>query len=178
MKLFAKAWLVAVALACVTAYSPKAAPATVGEKAPNFSLVQFDGKVFTLRDYRGGWVIITFWSVDCAPCVAELPDFAAFARSRAAVAKVAAVNVDNAARDSVKEYVYALEYKDDLIWLCDPSARIWKKFTTGKSPGDDSYPLPFTVAVDPSGKVADVFVGKREDLSRYLAGIIDDYQLD
>jgi peroxiredoxin len=178
MNVVARPWLVAATLACITPCSAPGAAASVGETAPDFSLMRFDGKVFTLKDCRGAWVIITFWSVDCKPCVAELPDFAAFARSHAAAAKVVAVNVDDAGRDSIKQYVYALEYRNDIIWLCDPSARIWKKFAAGERAGDDSYALPFTVAVDPAGKVADVFAGKREDLSRHLAGIIDDYKLD
>ena len=45
----------------------------VGNRAPEFSLKQRDGKVVNLRDLRGKVVFLNFWATWCAPCRNEMP---------------------------------------------------------------------------------------------------------
>ncbi len=44
-----------------------------GQKAPDFTLVDINGKLHKLSDYKGKNVIIIFWATWCAPCVKEIP---------------------------------------------------------------------------------------------------------
>ncbi len=45
----------------------------VGKKAPDFEVLDKDGKTLRLSDYQGKYVLLDFWSTTCGPCVAEMP---------------------------------------------------------------------------------------------------------
>ncbi len=45
----------------------------VGDPAPNFSLVDRQGKTWTLFELKGQVVFINFWATWCSPCLKELP---------------------------------------------------------------------------------------------------------
>ena len=44
-----------------------------GAPAPDFSLVDLEGRQHTRDSYRGKWVLLTFWGTWCAACIEEIP---------------------------------------------------------------------------------------------------------
>lgn len=46
-----------------------------GNKAPDFTLADMDGKSVSLSDYEGKVIILNFWATWCAPCREEIPGF-------------------------------------------------------------------------------------------------------
>ena len=53
--------------------SEKISAELIGCKAPDFSLETLDGERINLSDLKGKIVVLNFWFIECAPCIAEMP---------------------------------------------------------------------------------------------------------
>ena len=45
----------------------------LNKPAPEFELVGLDGKIYSLKDFKGKIVVLNFWFIACKPCVNEMP---------------------------------------------------------------------------------------------------------
>ena len=123
----------------------------IGDRTPDFTLPDQDGKNRSLSDYKGGWLLLYFYPKDNTEgCIKEAcmlrDDFFGFSAKggSASGGKKLKVNIVGVSIDSVKSH---------------------KKFA-------DKYSLPFTLLADPEKKVVEKYgvFGKKKFMGREYMG--------
>lgn len=132
----------------------------------SFTAGTLDGGSFTQDDIAAVDVtVVNFWSLTCGPCVAEMPDLAAFSKALPENVRLVTVCLDGAgSEDLVREVLEEAGFEDvtlisgdgDLAALC----------------GNLMY-TPTTVFADAEGGlVGDAVIGRQEDLpGTFLAAV-------
>jgi thioredoxin-dependent peroxiredoxin len=149
----------ALALSMVVAASCAAAagPPEVGAPAPEFALVNNDGKTTRLSDYRGKWVVLYFYPKDfTSGCTLEAHNFQRdLGKYEKANAVILGVSVDSAG--SHKEFCA----KEGLSFhlLSDPDAKVSAAYDSVTNLAVTKLSSRNTFLIDPDGKIAKVFLG-------------------
>ena len=72
-------------------------PAAAGEElpgqAPDFTLLDLQGRSVSLADFKGRAVVIDFWATWCPPCLFQVPELNAFWKKHRAAGDVVVVGV-------------------------------------------------------------------------------------
>jgi len=107
-----------------------------------FTLKDSDGKTWRLADLKGKWVVVNFWATWCAPCLKEIPDFAAFAKAHPSDVVVLGVALDYDDKAVVKSFAKKVGLSYPLVY---GEGQVEAQFAKIKG-------LPTTFVYDPSGK--------------------------
>jgi peroxiredoxin len=101
-----------------TTLTPIPVGTQVGNRAPDFTLQDLNGKDVKLSDFRGKTVMINFWAVWCDPCVKELPSIQAISDSWSGKGvQVLAIAVkENEQLDTVEQYIEQNPYTFHVLW--------------------------------------------------------------
>jgi len=152
MKPFHRAAVAAAFILAANAFAAEAPQ--VGQTAPDFSLPSQEGGPLSLKQFKGKWVVLYFYPKDMTQgCTIEAHNFQQdLPKYDKANAVIVGVSVDNT--DSHKEFCA----KESLTFklLADTEKKVSEQYGSLGSRGVASRN---TFLIDPSGKVAKVWIG-------------------
>ena len=138
----------------------------VGEMAPDFALMDIDGKMLALSSLRGKWVIIDFWGAWCKWCIKGMPDMKEYYAKYQDKLEILGVDCN----DTVEKWKAAVA-QHELPWL----HVYWDK---DDEKADNPLALygvrgfPTKVVVNPEGKVAKIIVGEDPAFYEFLDEVL------
>lgn len=122
-------------------------PLAPGSEAKEIAQPNPDGEIMKLSDYRGKYVLIDFWASWCGPCRKENPNVVELYKKY----KDEGFEVFSVSLDKDKARWEAAIEQDNLIW--DGHVSDLKFWSAEAAKDYNVSSIPFTVLVDPEGKV-------------------------
>ena len=115
--------------------------------APNFALLDVNGKTVKLSDFRGDLVLIDFWASWCGPCRQESPNMVKLYNTyKNKNFTILSVSLD----EDPAKWKEAIQ-RDGLLWKTHVSdLRGW---SSGMPQLYGFDGIPYTVLVNPDGKI-------------------------
>lgn len=118
----------------------------VGTQAPNFSQKDQNGKLISLADYKGKFVLLDFWASWCAPCRKENPNLLkAYQQFHGPNFDILAISLDSNKDAWAKAII-----DDQLAWTHVSDLKGWKN-EVALLYGIRS--VPSNIFIDPNGKI-------------------------
>lgn len=145
-------------------------PVKAGQTAPSFNLPDQNGKLHSLTDYAGAWVVLYFYPKDDTPgCTKEACSFRDdLFKLEKLGAKVIGVSVDNT--DSHARF--AKKYRLPFPLLADKDGKVADSYGALTNLGLIKIAKRYTFLIDGQGKIAKTYL--KVDTSRHSQEIIDD----
>jgi peroxiredoxin len=127
----------------------------INEKAPDFTLLDINGKTVSLKDLRGKVVFVDFWASWCGPCKKEFPELNKFLEKYKDQDIVGvAISVDKK-RSHVDDFLSQMTFlSSKLFILLDTDTSVISAYRAGA--------MPTSFIVDKSGVIRFVHFGFNE----------------
>lgn len=123
----------------------------IGEKAPDFSLIDVNGKTVSLSEFSDKVVILDFFANWCPPCIREIPDFIelqkAYGDKGFTMVGIALVRPGEA-----KEFAGRMGINYPVLVDDGKASRIYGPVRS----------IPTTFVIDKSGRIFKIYIGYRE----------------
>ena len=110
-----------------------------------FSLPDTRGKIHTLSQYAGKWVVVNYWATSCPPCIKEIPQLEAFhQRHKNHDAVVLGVDFEDISLAWLKDFMDSMSMNYPVL-RSDPSQQV--------TPFGVILMLPTTFIITPAGEL-------------------------
>lgn len=137
----------------------------LGKPAPKFELPSLDGKMYSLSDFMGKPIIISFFTTQCGFCAEELPLLNEIYRTykENAGLQVIAINLGES-QETVRKMLDKIPY--DYLTLIDQEAQLVGMYQI--------FGVPTAYFIDPLGNIVDFIIGatNRENIMNKLGRIM------
>jgi peroxiredoxin len=118
----------------------------IGQKAPEISLPDPEGKTVTLSSLKGKYVLVDFWAYWCKPCRNENPNVVkAYKQFKDKGFEVFGVSLDR----NKEDWLSAIK-EDGLTWT---HVSDLKYFESQAALDYNINAIPFSILVDPDGVI-------------------------
>ncbi|MFI3195514.1 MAG: TlpA disulfide reductase family protein [Methylococcaceae bacterium] len=113
---------------------------------PAVSLPDLSGKSHDLSEWQGKIRVINFWATWCPPCRKEIPDFIALQQAYADKGVIVlGIAIDD--QRAVSEFLQDIHINYPILMASDVGIALTRQL------GNTLSVLPFTLIVDPQGKI-------------------------
>lgn len=133
----------------------------VQARAVDYSLPDVDGRIQSLDQYLGKWVIVNYWATWCGTCRKELPDLVSLYENNHQDLVVVGINFETIDRQTLKDFIT----KQNISYPVLRSEPV-RHTPLGPVPA-----LPTTYIIDPTGKLVAGEVGmvSKQNIEDYIA---------
>ena len=138
-----------------------------GRKAPNFKLVNLDGKYVELNNETGnGPILLSFWATWCKPCLEEMVEFnKIYEQYKDKGFSLLAISTDTEKSVAkVKPYIKSKGYNFPV--LLDTNSETARKFYAQQ--------MPYTVLLDKNGNIVYTHLGYMKGDEQKVEKLITD----
>ena len=141
-----------------------------GQPAPDFKLLDQNGKTHALADFRGKWLVLYFYPKDDTPgCTEQACKFRDDLHKLTALgAQVVGVSVD----DTASHTEFAKKYNLPFPLLADNKAETAARYDSLTNLGIVKFAKRNTFLIDPQGRIAKVYLSA--STSRNSIEVIED----
>lgn len=146
---------------------------SVGQDAPEFTLVDQNGLSHSLQDYAGRWVVLYFYPKDDTPgCTKEACAFRDDYKVIVAQnTQVLGVSVD----DQASHAEFAEKYSLPFPLLADEGGKVAKIYQSLTSLGSIKFAKRHTFIIDPNGKIKKIY--RKVEAATHSKQILADLKL-
>jgi len=122
---------------------------------PEFSLPDLHGKMRNIKEWDNHYLVINFWATWCPPCREEIPEFITLQNEyQASNLQFIGVAIDN--EDSVQQFALEMGMNYPNLIAGMPGVELAKQY------GNSMGALPFSVIVNPEGRIVAQQIGLLE----------------
>jgi thiol-disulfide isomerase/thioredoxin len=141
-------------------------PLSRGNKAPDFSLLDLEGKTVTLKDFKGKYVYLDTWSTTCGPCLREIP-YLEELKQEYKNKNISIVGVCLSEENPWKEMIAEKELKGIQL----RAAEGWN--SQFRNDYVKNHGVPCFILIDPEGKIIDARAPRPSENIREVLNKLD-----